>query len=554
MLILFVFNSTMMGGANRSTIELLQEMKKKVDIVAVLPGQGTASEILHSMGVRYYIVPFQFSCIPVEQNIEEKSTEVFLDNVEAAKKIAELFQNERIQAIYTNSSTGDVGAILALLLEIPHIWHIREFLEEHYQIEFVDIELKINLFQSAEQCIAVSSCLGQKCRNWYKIEALCIHDGLDFQKPQLLLKDTLKGKDGKIHFLFAGGLVLTKGITDVLLAVKELKYQKCNNFVVHVIGDGSSLMNLVVNKFIHQFELDDYIEILPYCDDIKELRELSIIALTCSKMEALGRVTIEAMLAGRIVIGANTGGTLELIGEKEERGYLYQQGDGKDLAKTILRVLRMEYEKQYIKLRKIQKYAIENYDIQKYTATVLQSIRDCVDRFPTSIKQSAREELRNRILMKYERLRKDEKKISVLKQISNQRQMFYNSEQMCWQNWRERWRQCKDRGFRIESYLLERNIKRVALYGLGYLGMQIYKELEYSSVTVVFLLDKQFSLLSNELLTDELKKPEDAIVGIDALIITPAIYGKEIANHYDSDKGYKIIILREILENRLEKL
>ena len=59
-------------------------------------------------------------------------------------------------------------------------------------------------------------------------------------------------------------------------------------------------------------------------------------------MEALGRVTLEAMLAVNMVIGTYTGGTLELIGENQERGYLYKQGNYRDLAKVMKELMSFE--------------------------------------------------------------------------------------------------------------------------------------------------------------------------------------------------------------------
>jgi hypothetical protein len=56
--------------------------------------------------------------------------------------------------------------------------------------------------------------------------------------------------------------------------------------------------------------------------------------LMCSRCEALGRVTIEAMLLGKAVIGANTGGTPELI-TNGVTGLLYQYGDIEDLKRAI---------------------------------------------------------------------------------------------------------------------------------------------------------------------------------------------------------------------------
>ena len=54
----------------------------------------------------------------------------------------------------------------------------------------------------------------------------------------------------------------------------------------------------------------------------------------CSQSEAFGRVTVEAMMSGCLVIGANAGGTMELISDNVT-GLLYTSGDYSDLAEKI---------------------------------------------------------------------------------------------------------------------------------------------------------------------------------------------------------------------------
>lgn len=62
--------------------------------------------------------------------------------------------------------------------------------------------------------------------------------------------------------------------------------------------------------------------------------------------EAFGRVTVEAMGSGVPVIGANSGGTVELIKNKET-GLLYCQGDYRDLSEKICQFIEnAEYRKK----------------------------------------------------------------------------------------------------------------------------------------------------------------------------------------------------------------
>src|SRR5699024_8924720 len=80
------------------------------------------------------------------------------------------------------------------------------------------------------------------------------------------------------------------------------------------------------------------------------------------KAEAFGRVTVEAMLAGALVIGANTEGTAELIDGKY--GLLYNQGDFMSLFQKIKYAIDNQEEmKEIASLSK-------RYALQNFTATI----------------------------------------------------------------------------------------------------------------------------------------------------------------------------------------
>jgi glycosyltransferase involved in cell wall biosynthesis len=58
----------------------------------------------------------------------------------------------------------------------------------------------------------------------------------------------------------------------------------------------------------------------------------------CSRCEAFGRVTVEAMKLGLAVVGSNTGGTLDIV-QHDVNGLLYEAGDVQDLARKIAEII-----------------------------------------------------------------------------------------------------------------------------------------------------------------------------------------------------------------------
>src|SRR5581483_3678149 len=66
--------------------------------------------------------------------------------------------------------------------------------------------------------------------------------------------------------------------------------------------------------------------------------EQADIVVVPSSNEAFGRVTVEAMLHGKPVVGSNKGGTAEII-EDNKTGLLYTAGDSQALAEKIAYLL-----------------------------------------------------------------------------------------------------------------------------------------------------------------------------------------------------------------------
>ena len=73
--------------------------------------------------------------------------------------------------------------------------------------------------------------------------------------------------------------------------------------------------------------------------DPAEIYSAHDIVLTCCPGEAFGRVAVEAMAAGCPVVGAASGGTLEII-EDGETGCLYQPGDPDALADSVCKLVK----------------------------------------------------------------------------------------------------------------------------------------------------------------------------------------------------------------------
>ena len=129
-------------------------------------------------------------------------------------------------------------------------------------------------------------------------------------------------------------------------------------------------------SLVTQGELEDYVTILGYMDDPQPLMERCDLVLMCSRNEAFGLVTLEAMQVGKPVIGTRSGGTLELI-KDGFNGLLYTPGDIEELSEKIIYLYdHPEIAQQMGKNG--QKLASEKFNPDRYVEEILSIIKHLI--------------------------------------------------------------------------------------------------------------------------------------------------------------------------------
>ena len=141
-----------------------------------------------------------------------------------------------------------------------------------------------------------------------------------------------------INLLIAGRVSEAKGQKEAILAIKELVLKGYKNVRLYIAGSGEIEK---INNIIKDHKLEKYIKVLGFVENVNKLREKMYLELVCSKAEAFGRVTAEAMMHGVPVIGSNKGGTVDLI-KNSFNGYLYEKNNYIDLADKIEYLIKNE--------------------------------------------------------------------------------------------------------------------------------------------------------------------------------------------------------------------
>lgn len=107
------------------------------------------------------------------------------------------------------------------------------------------------------------------------------------------------------------------------------------------------------------------------------------------------------------------------------------------------------------------------------------------------------------------------------------------------------WISLKNSGNKIDQYFVDNNIKDIAIYGMGNVGMYLYEELKNSLVNVKYCIDKGSDMLSWENIS--IKKPEDGLPLVDAIVVTACFDYEAIKKELEQYVDFTILPLDEIL-------
>ena len=196
-----------------------------------------------------------------------------------------------------------------------------------------------------------------------------IYNGIDVNKIAITSDKSRFNKD-VIVMAIVGRICATKNQWDAVNAVELLLESGYSNIKLLIIGYmGTDPYELDMYEYVQKNKLDKYIEFVTFTNNLQDVLAKCDIGLMCSIAEAFGRVTIEYMMAGLLTIGANIGGTSELIKDQID-GLLYIPNNPENLAHQILWAIEHTEDANRIALEG-QKMAKENFSIEQTAEKVL---------------------------------------------------------------------------------------------------------------------------------------------------------------------------------------
>ena len=107
-----------------------------------------------------------------------------------------------------------------------------------------------------------------------------------------------------------------------------------------------------------------------------------------------------------------------------------------------------------------------------------------------------------------------------------------------------RWIQVKQEGKSLADYLKERNYRRIAVYGMSFMGERLLEELKGSEISIAYGIDQNAQGVYADI---ETLSPKEELREVDAVIVTSVYFIDEITRDLSGKISCPILSLEDIL-------
>ena len=371
--VLFIATYEGLSGASYSLLGMIEELRLMgVNPYVILLKNGKMKSELEKRSIPFSILRGYPWVVEASKrdSIKEKLYWAIkrVYNVKAENGICKIIKDKNIDIVHINAFTASVGFHAAKKMGVPIVWHIREFVEEDLGKRFWNKKGALEMLEQADKVIAISESVLKKFKEQApNANIQVIYNGIP-------TKDYENGRrypvfsQTTIFAILAGRIDPGKGHEDVIEALHEIGAENLRDFLLNIAGKSQNKeFEDKIHSLVADYGLNETVKFIGFRTDLPDIYKNSDIAIVSSKAEAFGRVTVEAMMGGALVLGADTAGTKEIIGDSF--GVLYKQGDSHDLAVKLKMILSAKEKYRNI-AKKAQEFAMSTFTAKKNAENV----------------------------------------------------------------------------------------------------------------------------------------------------------------------------------------
>ncbi len=344
----FISHSENIAGAELAMVEEIKHLNN-YGILAhvIIPRAGPLEEVLKEGGISHSIIgnySFWTLINDNKNNLQQVRT-----NALASVKIKDLIEKIGATHVVNNTIVNPWGFLAAKTLGLPLIWFVHEFGDIDHQLNFMhDLQLVRRFIMKSSNLIvscsnAVRETLLQKEAN---LNDKLIRAYYPFQPEQIeekskqSIKPVFTSNKNILKLCIVGTVSKGKGHIHAIEAISLLEKRNIQCELI-CIGPSEKTYKAFLKRRLKDLSLDNKVKFLGFQENPFPYMKAADAYLMCSTNEAFGRVTIEAMLCGVPVIGAASGGTLEIIDDNNS-GFLFEPTSPKSLASAISRMQKSD--------------------------------------------------------------------------------------------------------------------------------------------------------------------------------------------------------------------
>lgn len=350
--VLYLSHSAGLYGAELCLLTLVARLDKTRFLpIVILPSNGPLKQKLEELNVIVKVVPSIRAWLTKRSGIQ--TFFYFLAVIPfvfaSVWRLRQIVTRYKVDLIHTNSLVVIDGALAAQISGVPHVWHARELLIPETVFHFLfgpRVALSV-IKRLSDQIIAISFGVKQTfCHQNDCSKLIVIHDGIELETLQptyakASIRSQLGIPDDVLLVGEVGRVTAAKGYEDFVAAAAIVK-KTIPNVTFIGIG-GSSKLDIVYEQkilnLINSYNLQDSFKLIGYRDDVSAIMSALDLLVLPSRLEPFGLVLLEAMAAGKPVIGTKVGGIPEII-EDGVTGLLVPPRSPDDLAQAIISILQ----------------------------------------------------------------------------------------------------------------------------------------------------------------------------------------------------------------------
>lgn len=323
-------------GAQRSLLEFCLHLKSQgIKIHVVSPTEGSFTERLDQESI-----PFSIVWMPQWVGWPNDSRAFLFRRADPRKntivKLVDLIRRIGPQLCATNTITFPWVAYAAAITNTRHAWFIRESGVHDFNLKYA-----IGVAATRRSISALSDAVFYNSEFTAREYAGEIESskskGVIYPGGDALIPECIEDpfSPGSFRVVIVGGIQSGKGQLDAIRALALARMSRPSVELVVVGGVVDRKYADALESEIGARQLQGAVRFVGFQANPFYYLALADLVLVCSRHEAFGRTTVEAMVAGKPVIGADAGGTAEIISDGET-GILYPPGDVQGLAERIL--------------------------------------------------------------------------------------------------------------------------------------------------------------------------------------------------------------------------